>query len=282
MGSARPVRRFNALRAHSLAGLPAAEAAGGPPCAFAPLQRTTFEVPPGPADPKAGMSDPTPSPGLCDPTALSRGGGPVCRARLPPHTRAESGVWLPPSRLSPPLLPAREAPERPWASPFKVFSSSRQAPLSGALPSWRYRVRSHRGVRLFTADFRASISRRERSVVGLRRTRPSLPSWDSPLQSFHLIRSGMRFGRAAGPPTHSAGRRPGPPGSQGFAKRMNRLGPSPDCRLSWGSLPFDRRGTPFAGSGGGLMDSPRARLRVCAEPRALSPLDADATRGPDP
>jgi hypothetical protein len=58
--------------------------------------------------------------------------------------------------------------------------------------------------------------------------------------------------------------------------------PSPDCRLSWGSLPSDRRGTPFAGSGGGLMDSPRTRFRVCTEPRALSPLDADATRGPDP
>jgi hypothetical protein len=228
------------------------------------------------------MSDPAPSPELACPTARSRGGGPVCRPRLPPRTRAESGVWLPPSRRTPPSLPAREAPERPWASPFKAFSSSRQAPLSGALPSWRCHGRSHRGVRLHAADFRASISRRARSVVGLRRTRPSMPSWDSPLQSLLPIRSGMRFDRAAGPPTHLAGRRPGPPGSQGFAKRMDRLGPSPDCRLSWGSLPFDRRGAPFAGSGGGLMDSPRARCRVCTAPHAPCPLDADATRGPDP
>jgi hypothetical protein len=169
------------------------------------------------------MTDPAPSPGLCDPTAHSRGGGPVCRPRLPPRTRAESGVWLPPSRRTPPSLPAREAPERPWASPFKAFSSSRQAPLSGALPSWRYHGRSHRGVRLLAADFRASISRRARAGVGLRRTRPSMPSWDSPLQSLLPIRSGMRFDRAAGPPTHLAGRRPGPPGSQGFAKRMDRL-----------------------------------------------------------
>jgi hypothetical protein len=85
------------------------------------------------------MADPASSRGLLGPTAHSRGGGPVCRLRLPPQTRAESGVWLPPSRRAPPSLPAREAPERPWASPFKAFSSSRQAPLSGAWPSWRYR-----------------------------------------------------------------------------------------------------------------------------------------------
>jgi hypothetical protein len=228
------------------------------------------------------MADPAPSPELLDPTAHSQGGGPVCRPRLTPRTRAESGVWLPPSRRTPPSLPAREAPERPWVSPFKAFSSSRQAPLSGALPSWRYHARSHRGVRLHAADFRASISRRARSVVGLRRTRPSMPSWDSPLQSLLPIRSGMRFGRAAGPPTHLAGRRPGPPGSQGFAKRMDRLGPSPDCRLSWGLSPSDRHGAPFVGPGGGLISSPRARCRVCTAPHALSPLDADATRGPDP
>jgi hypothetical protein len=52
---------------------------------------------------------------------------------LPPRATCE--VWLPPSRLPPPVLPARVAPERPWASPFKVFPSSRWVPLSGSLPS---------------------------------------------------------------------------------------------------------------------------------------------------
>jgi hypothetical protein len=48
-----------------------------------------------------------------------------------------------------------------------------------------------------------------------------------------------------------------PAGSQGLAKRMDRRGPFPDCRLSWGSSPSDCRGAPFTGAEGGLMVSPR-------------------------
>ena len=55
--------------------------------------------------------------------------------RIPPPPRATCEVWLPPSRHPPPALPAREAPERPWASPFKAFPSSREVPLSEPLPS---------------------------------------------------------------------------------------------------------------------------------------------------
>jgi hypothetical protein len=43
--------------------------------------------------------------------------------RIPPPQRATSGVWLPPSRPPPLALPAREAPERPWALPSKAFPS---------------------------------------------------------------------------------------------------------------------------------------------------------------
>jgi hypothetical protein len=37
---------------------------------------------------------------------------------------------------------------------------------------------------------------------------------------------------------------------------MDRHGPFPGCLLSRGSSPSDCRGAPFAGAGGGLMDSP--------------------------
>jgi hypothetical protein len=55
--------------------------------------------------------------------------------RIPPPPRAACEVWIPPSRRPPPVLPARKAPERPWASPSKAFPSAREVPLSGSLPS---------------------------------------------------------------------------------------------------------------------------------------------------
>jgi hypothetical protein len=101
---------------------------------------------PAPDDRPVGSAPDASSPELSRPTAQSRGGGPVAlRRALPSPPRATSGVWLPPSRLPPPSLPAREAPERPWASPFGAFSSTWQVPLSGAWPSWRCRHRTRTG-----------------------------------------------------------------------------------------------------------------------------------------
>jgi hypothetical protein len=57
------------------------------------------------------------------------GGRSLCR-RVP---RARFGYLL--RGLHHRVLPARVAPERPWASPSKVFPSSRWVPLSGSLPS---------------------------------------------------------------------------------------------------------------------------------------------------
>jgi hypothetical protein len=47
------------------------------------------------------------------------------RRQIPLPPRTAYGVWLPPSRRPPPALPVQmNAPERPWASPFKGFSST--------------------------------------------------------------------------------------------------------------------------------------------------------------
>jgi hypothetical protein len=48
---------------------------------------------------------------------------PLAWRRIPSPPRATCEVWLPPSRRPPPILPARAAPERPWASPPKAFPS---------------------------------------------------------------------------------------------------------------------------------------------------------------
>ena len=96
---------------------------------------------------------------------------------------------------------ASSAPEHPWASPFKVFPSSRSVPLSGPVPSWRYRL-----PRIIPevdannlAAFKAFFPRRVRAVAETRGFRPSIPSWGSPLQSFALVRPGARFDRGASP-----------------------------------------------------------------------------------
>jgi len=92
MGSARPARRFDALRALAKSDLPNRLAPdGGPPCAFAPLQRSFAAPPHRPAGPKARTSDDASSLGLSrlathDGTADPRSAG------LPAPLRATSGV----------------------------------------------------------------------------------------------------------------------------------------------------------------------------------------------
>jgi hypothetical protein len=119
MGSVRPARRFHAHRVHSRPDLRPAEADRGPSCAFAPLQRSISAAPRRAARPVRPAPDAS-SPELLCPTAPSKSGGPVGWQRIPPPPRATSGVWLPPSRRPPPPLPAHEAPEHPWASPFEA------------------------------------------------------------------------------------------------------------------------------------------------------------------
>jgi hypothetical protein len=80
--------------------------------------------------PAIGTSRDAASPGLSCPTTQSRTGGPASFGGGSPPPRATCEVWIPPTRRPPPILPAREAPERPWASPYKVFPScARGAPF---------------------------------------------------------------------------------------------------------------------------------------------------------
>jgi hypothetical protein len=109
-------------------GLPAGRSRGRPPLRFRAPSETCLQ---GPATPGAAVGRGRPrahagiaaSPGLPFPTAHPGSADPLRWRRIPPPPRATSEVWLPPSRRSPPNLPAHEAPEHPWASPFKAFSS---------------------------------------------------------------------------------------------------------------------------------------------------------------
>jgi hypothetical protein len=137
MGSVQPARRFDALRAFASPGLPSRLSPdGGPPCAFALLQRSIAAPPHRPADPKVRMSDDASSPGLSCPTTHDGTSDPHS-AGLPAPLRAASGVFAPiaASTVVPPdafrrrsvhgLHPSRLSPRRDRDS------------FRSPLPSWR-------------------------------------------------------------------------------------------------------------------------------------------------
>jgi hypothetical protein len=268
MGSVRPARRFDALRVYSRSRLRPAEADRGPPCAFAPLPRSISAAPHRTARPVGPSSDAS-SPELLCPTARSRGGGPVLGRRIPPSPRATSGVWLPPSRRPPPPLPAREAPEHPWASPFEVSPRRGGASLeaSALLP---FSQRTHppkragdcrrlQGLVLATWPGSDPCGPDPRTSLGFSPPEPSLPS------------SGRSLCFAMPSLTPLGGYTFLPTWVSGLCGTTRSADPSRDCRLSWGFAPSDRHGAPFTVAGGGLMVSPRAGSRLRAPPRSEPP-----------
>ena len=156
MGSVRPARRFDALRALTGPSLPSRLSPdGGPPCAFAPLQRSIAAPPHRPADPKAGSSDDASSPGLscltthagtADPRDRGASGPAACRVRglstpiaasttIPPDAlRRRSVHRLHPTRLSPRTerVPSRE-PRPSWRCSRRFASLPRGACGRGRL-----------------------------------------------------------------------------------------------------------------------------------------------------
>ena len=114
---------------------------------------------PAPSRRLPGKSDDTSSPGLSLPydTISNR------RIRLPAadpsatacHVR---GLVTPFATYTTSPPSASSALERPWASPFKGFPSSRSVPLSEPLPSWRYLTAAappRRAAPRDAADFKA-------------------------------------------------------------------------------------------------------------------------------
>jgi hypothetical protein len=150
-----------------------------------------------------GKSDDASSPGLCMPydTVSNR------RIRLPPtdpsadayHVRGLTTPFVTPTTGPPGTT---SAPERPWASPFKDFPSSRSVPLSGpvALLSLPRSAAPPRRAAP-TARPASGPSSRDESVLS---PEPRMVPAVDPFLGFRPperapVRPGARFGRGASP-----------------------------------------------------------------------------------
>jgi hypothetical protein len=137
MGSVRPARRFDAHRALAIRGLPSRpKSDGGPPCAFALLQRSIAAPPHRPADREAGTSDDASSPGLPCRTTHDGAADPHL-VGLPAPRRAASGVSTPiaaSTTVPPGALRHRSVPRLP---PARRSPRADRDSFRSPLPSWR-------------------------------------------------------------------------------------------------------------------------------------------------
>jgi len=241
MGSVQPARRFYALRAFAVAGLPSRLSPdGGPPYAFALLQRPIATPPHRPAGPKTGKPDDASSPGLLRLTTRTKATDPRV-AGLPAPLRAACGVWLPPSRRSPSLLAAPEGTAASIGFTLQGFVPRvEQRPSRAPSPRVVRHVDSPRphGGRADAADFRVLLPARSGpSSCPLRDpTRTCLPGL-SPSRAFAPSVPVIRF-LSRSLPAHALGGVTSRlacvsrcSGAEGSAR------PSRDRRLSWGSPP---------------------------------------------
>ena len=282
MGSVHPVRRFHALGVRSRPDLRKLSRRG-PPCAFVPLPRPCPAAPHRIARPEVGRpSRDASSPGLPCPTTHPRSADPLSAdgslRRPVPRPRFGTSFAAPP-----PTLPAREAPERPWASPFEACPRRGGTPLGASalltLPGRPPRRRGGAPAHLQGLRSRGGV----RAPPDSRRVRPRCLPGLPPLQSIPPIRPGHRLWSRCRPSRPRAGRRPCPPGPRAFAERMDRPGPFPDCRLSWGLAPSDRHGAPYTVPRSGLMALPHAGpTRKRATPRDPCSFGRSAAKGPWP
>jgi len=277
MGSVPPARCFDTHRAFADRGLPSRpKPDGGPPRAFAPVQRSIAAPPHRPADRSRHV-------GRCflpwasGPYDTSRNGGPAFRGASGPaacHVRG-LGTPLAASTTIPPDALRRRSVHRlppPRRSPRTDRDSSRSP-----LPSWRCSRR-------FASPPWGACGRGRLQGVdpGADTCCPphpcgcgaSWPSWGSSFRAFPPLVLKPDFG-SWGLPSHarrryvSAGCVTGSCGAKGSA------GPSRGCRLSWGSPPRDRRGVVPTGLRSGLMDSPHDSSAACgasrSKPRQVRP-----------
>jgi hypothetical protein len=287
IGSVRPVRRFDAPRALADRDLPSRpKPDGGPPRAFAPVQRSIAALPHRPAD-RSRHAERCFLPWAFEPYDTCETADPLF-AGLPAPRRAASGVWVPPSRRPPPFLPTPcGAGASVGFTPPGVLLEPIGTPLGAPCPRGVARVDSPRppGERADAVDFRASIPVRTRAgrrtlagaarrcLLGVHPSERSPPSSWSPA----LV-------RGASPRTHG-GATSAPTASQGLAERRGRLAPLgatgspgiPHLATVAGSFRPERG----AGSWIHLTARPPRAVRADPSPVAPGPAGAEApTRAP--
>jgi hypothetical protein len=223
MGSVRPARRFDALRALAGPSLPSRLSPdGGPPCAFAPLQRSIAAPPHRPADPRARSPDDASSPGLSCPTTHAGAADPFPRSVQAPQ-RAASGVWYPPRGLHHRPSPALRRGASLGLALQGVLLEAIGTPREVPCPRGVRRVGSPRphGERADAVACRASIPLRARSAVpDPEGPGAPMPSWASPLQSSNPPPLASALCSRSDPLARVGwDRRPVPPASQGVGVR---------------------------------------------------------------
>jgi hypothetical protein len=246
----------------------------GPPCAFAPLQRRT------PAAPHRRVASPTRRPGdrpamlpllgfgalrhsLGPADPLFRGGGSL-RHRVP-RARFDyllRGLHHRPSRRAKRrsvhgLRPTRRSPRHercPSRGPCPPDVAGHRAP-EGTL-----RNRPPSGPRARAESVLPPNPRRDPAVDAFLGFSPAEPSPHPSGRSLVVTMPALSpLGGMTSLPSWTSGLR----GANGSA------GPFPDCQLSWGFAPFDRRGAPFRVPGSGLMALPHAGNRASAATTAI-------------
>jgi hypothetical protein len=138
MGSVRPARRFDAHRAFASRDLPSRpKPDGGPPYAFALLQRSIAAPPHRPADPKAGTSDDASSPGLSRRTTRDETADPHDRGASGPAACRVRGLVTPiaASTTVPPDAFRRRSVHR--LAPARRSPRADRGPSRSPRPSWR-------------------------------------------------------------------------------------------------------------------------------------------------
>jgi hypothetical protein len=208
MGSVPPARRFDAHRVFAVRSLPSRLAPdGGPPCAFALLQRSIAAPPHRPVDPRADSSDDASFPGLSCRTTRAGKPGPFPRG-VRPRGVPRPG-FDPPSRFRPTSLRTPCGARASFGFTLQgLLLASIGTPLGAHGPRGVARVGSPRssGERADAVDFRASVPARMRSVDRIpkdpiRRCLPGLlPSERSPSPTWNPA-----FGRRTSPRTRGRG-----------------------------------------------------------------------------
>jgi hypothetical protein len=263
MGSVRPARRFDAHRALAIRGLPSRpKSDGGPPCAFALLQRSIAAPPHRPADREAGTSDDASSPGLPCRTTHDGAADPHL-VGLPAPRRAASGVSTPiaaSTTVPPGALRHRSVPRLP---PARRSPRADRDSFRSPLPSWRCSRRFASPP--WGACGRGRLQGFDPGANSCWPPRPegrgaSMPSWGSPFRALSPSGLGPGFG-SRGLPSHA--RRPyvGTGQRHRVLRPKGSVGPSRGYRLSWDSSPRNRRGDVPTGPQGGLMVSPHGSPR---------------------
>ena len=200
------------------------------------------------------------------------------------HRGATCGVWLPPARLLPPVLPTLARRSVHGLHPSRRSLRRNRCPSRGPYPPAVTRLLSRRP--------EGHQSCRRGRLQGLapatnpccRRNhgwfRPSIPSWGSTLQS--VLPTDLALALVAAPPlSPSGGLTSRPAWASGSCGTDGWVDPSPDHQLSWVSLPFDDHDAPFTTPRGGLIVLPHPRPHQGGAGRSM-PLGRGATTDPGP